>query len=464
MILDDISNFILEYDLNQESKETIQIAKFAFLDFFGVALGGFREEPSQIALKTVKEMFSKTNLKYRASVIGSANRLDISNAGFINGISAHNLELDDGHKIAQIHLGAVIFPTAMSISEGYKLSGKDFLESVILGYYIGIFLGSIVNPQHRNNGFHTSGTIGTFVAGAIVSKLLNFNKEEILNTLGLCGTQAAGLLESGHSGSMGKPFNLGKAVSNGILASQLAKNGFTGSSSIFDGKNGFLNSHVFKSELLNKSDIIKNISSISLKEIYFKKYPFCRHLHSSIDTALKLRNNICEEYGSIDKILIKTYNIASEHSNYSPKNREDLKHSLPYAVAIALVCGELSLENINKLIENGLFDENSLNSKVLEIRKLTSKIKIVADVDLNSLFPEKRPSTIIIKLDERFRGGLFQNTTLTPKGDIENPLPLEELLDKFKAINPRYNVSNLSIIDNLEHHSFKRIIEVLNEN
>ena len=463
MILDDISNFILDYDLNQESPETIQMAKFAFLDFLGVTLGGSREEPSIITLKTLKKVFSKTNLKIKSSVIGSVNKLDILNSGFINGISAHNLELDDGHKIAQMHLGSVIFPTAISISEGYNLEGRDFLEAVILGYNIGIFLGSLVNPQHRNNGFHTSGTIGTFVAGAVASKLLNFNKEEILNTLGLCGTQAAGLLESGHSGSMGKPFNVGKAVYNGILASELAKNGFTGSNSIFDGKNGFLNSFVFKSEILNKKDIMENINSISLKEIYFKKYPFCRHLHSSIDTALKLRNNICEEYGSIDKILIKTYDIASQHNNFNPKNREDLKHSLPYAVAIAIVCGELSVKNINNLIENGLFEENTLNNKVNDIKIIANKIKIDMDPELNALFPDKRPSTIIIKLDERFRGGLFQNTTLIPKGDIENPLSLNELLDKFKSINPHYDISNLSIIDNIENYPFRRAFDTLNK-
>ena len=110
----------------------------------------------------------------------------------------------------------------------------------MVGYEIGILLGKIVNPQHRNNGFHTTGTIGAFVAGAVASKLLKLDDEQILNALGLCGTQSAGLLESDHGGSMGKALHVGKAAYNGILSAYLARNGFTGSETIFEGVEGFL--------------------------------------------------------------------------------------------------------------------------------------------------------------------------------------------------------------------------------
>ena len=65
-----------------------------------------------------------------SSVIGMPNfKTNLLNAGFLNGISAHVLELDDGHRGAQIHLGAVIFPTALAISEAYDLDGKSFFRS-----------------------------------------------------------------------------------------------------------------------------------------------------------------------------------------------------------------------------------------------------------------------------------------------------------------------------------------------
>ena len=171
----------------------------------------FKKNPSN------RKYFNK-NSNLNASVIGTKVRTDILSAAFINAISAHSLELDDGHRGAQIHLGAVIFPTALAISEAYNLTGKEFLEAVIVGYEVGILLGKIVNPEHRNRGFHTTGTIGTFIAGTVASKLLKLDDEQILNALGLCGTQAAGLLEADHGGSMGKALHPGKAVYNGILA------------------------------------------------------------------------------------------------------------------------------------------------------------------------------------------------------------------------------------------------------
>jgi len=470
MFLNNISKFISAYQYGQASDETLIVAKAAFLDFMGVTLRGFKEKPSQYALMTMGEIFQgNLNFDLGASIIGkSGNKSDILTAGLINGISAHSLELDDGHRTAQMHLGAIVFPTAIAIAEAYDLSGEEFLEAVIIGYEIGIMLGQIANPQHRDKGFHSTGTIGTFVAGAVASKLLKLDTDQIINVLGLCGTQAAGLLESDHSGSMGKVLHAGKAVYNGILSAFLAKNDFTGSESIIEGNEGFLNTMVYTNNSLTKNNhnlekSLKELKEIKFRDIYFKKYPFCRHLHSAIDTTLKLRSTIGDEYLHIESITVKTYKTATEHNNYSPKNIEQLKQSLPYAVAISLVCGEVTVDKIDELIKYGLLDAHSEVSIVKHIKSLASRVVLVLDEKLNSLYPDKRPSNIVIKLDESFRNGIFQNITLIPKGDYENPFELKELLEKFRVLNPDFDVNNLVIIDNIEkEQSMRKVIETLN--
>ena len=470
MFLNNISKFISAYQYGQASDETLIVAKAAFLDFMGVTLRGFKEKPSQYALMTMGEIFQgNLNFDLGASIIGkSGNKSDILTAGLINGISAHSLELDDGHRTAQMHLGAIVFPTAIAIAEAYDLSGEEFLEAVIIGYEIGIMLGQIANPQHRDKGFHSTGTIGTFVAGAVASKLLKLDTDQIINVLGLCGTQAAGLLESDHSGSMGKVLHAGKAVYNGILSAFLAKNDFTGSESIIEGNEGFLNTMVYTNNSLTKNNhnlekSLKELKEIKFRDIYFKKYPFCRHLHSAIDTTLKLRSTIGDEYLHIESITVKTYKTATEHNNYSPKNIEQLKQSLPYAVAISLVCGEVTVNKIDELIKYGLLDAHSEVSIVKHIKSLASRVVLVLDEKLNSLYPDKRPSNIVIKLDESFRNGIFQNITLIPKGDYENPFELKELLEKFRVLNPDFDVNNLVIIDNIEKEpSMRKVIETLN--
>ncbi len=469
MFLQNISKFISNYRYEQATVESVSTVKAAFLDFLGVTYRGMGEEASQIALNTIDEIFSgKFDSNLKASVIGANLKTDILSAAFVNGVAAHVLELDDGHRGAQLHLGAVIFPTALAISEAYDLSGKEFLEGVIVGYEVGILLGKIVNPEHRNKGFHTTGTIGTFVAGAVASKLLKLDDEQILNALGLCGTQASGLLESDHGGSMGKVLHVGKAAYNGILSAFLARNGFTGSGTIFEGDEGFLKTMVVENTDYNMEDfsfetVLKNIGKVRVRDIYFKKYPFCRHIHSSIDTALKLKASIGDEYDHIKNVAIKTYSVAAEHNNFNPKNLEELKQSLPYAVAISLVVGEVSVDSINQLIEYGLLDNYSTVDKVNSIKNLVNGMIIISDDKLNELYPSKRPSNVIIKLDENFRNGIFQNITFIPKGDFENPFKLRELIDKFKDLNPDYDVKNLTVIDSLEDYSMNYVVRKLNE-
>ena len=468
MFLQNISKFISNYRYEQATIESVTTVKAAFLDFFGVTYRGIGEDAPQIACNTVEEIFNgNSNLNLRASVIGTRIKADVLHAAFINGVSAHVLELDDGHRKAQIHLGSVIFPTALAIAEAYDLSGKEFMEAVIVGYEVGILLGQIVNPEHRNKGFHTTGTIGAFVAGVVASKLLKLDEEQILNALGLCGTQAAGLLESDHGGSMGKSLHVGKAIYNGILSAYLARNGFTGSETIFEGAEGFLKTMVFddgeyKQEDFSFEDALHDVGKVRVRDIYFKKYPFCRHLHSSIDTALKLKASIGEEYDHIQNVAVKTYSVAAEHNNYNPKNIEELRQSLPYAVAISLVVGEVSVDGINQLIEFGLLDNYSTVDKVNSIKNLVNHMVIVSDDKLNELYPDKRPSNVIIKLDKSFRNGVFQNITLLPKGDFENPFQLRELIDKFKALNPQYDISNLTVIDSLEDYTMKFVVRKLN--
>ncbi|WP_296796428.1 MmgE/PrpD family protein [uncultured Methanobrevibacter sp.] len=469
MFLQDISKFISNYRYEQATVESINTVKAAFLDFFGVTYRGANENSPAIAFNTINEIFHDNgNSGLEASIIGKPGvKTDVLNAAFLNGISAHTLELDDGHRQAQAHLGAVIFPTALALSEAYGFGGKEFFEAVIVGYEVGILLGKMVNPRHRENGFHTTGTIGTFVSGAVASKLLKLDESQILNALGLCGTQAAGLLESDHAGSMGKVLHVGKANYNGMLSAFLARNGFTGAETIVEGSEGFLRAMVynedFNGENYSFDSILEDVGVVKVRDIYFKKYPFCRHLHSSIDTALKLKASLGDEYVHIENVAVKTYDVAADHNNFNPKNLEELKQSLPYAVAITLVMGEVDIDSLDKLVEYGLFENYSTVDKVNTIKNLVDRMLILKDEKLNDLYPNKRPSNVIIKLDEEFRNGVFQNITFIPKGDFENPYELSELIDKFKSLNPNYNINNLVIIDELDNYSMTDVVGVLNE-
>ena len=206
-----------------------------------------------------------------------------------------------------------------------------------------------------------------------------------------------------------------------------------------------------------------NLNKFHINNVYLKKYPFCRHIHSAIDSTLTLKNDLnnlkidCSDISSID---IETYKIASEHDNYNPKNAQDLKQSLPYAVAIALVSDDLSLDSIDELIDNGLFDEKSSNNDILEIREIVRKINIDNNEELNQMTPEKRPSKVTIKFcDDSYEN--LEETTYYPLGELENPLSENDILDKFKLLNPKFNMNKLQIIKHMENYSIQEVFEEL---
>ena len=468
MIINQLSEYLIHLRYDDIPKEAIEKAKLCFIDYLAVYLRGLESDNAKIALKTVYELYGE-----------DFNSL---NKGFINGIASHSLDLDDGHRWAQLHPGSVVFSTALAMISDKNLdmdiTSEEFLEAIIGGYEIAIALGMLVNPNHRNQGFHSTGTIGTFAAGAVASKLLRLDKEKTEHCLGLCATQSSGLLEADHAGTMGKSLHVGNAVYNGIISAYLAKNGFTGGESLIDGKEGFIkamasdlyekhcdeNGNLDDSKLSQFIDI--NLTKFHITNVYLKKYPFCRHIHSAIDSTLALKNDLkdlnnleidCSDISSID---IETYKIASEHDNYNPKNAQDLKQSLPYAVAIALVLDDLSLDSIDELIDNGLFDEKSSDKDILKIKEIVSKINIDNNEELNQMTPEKRPSNVTIKFsDDSYE--ILEETTYYPLGEVENPLKEDDVLDKFKLLNPKFNMNKLQIIKHMENYSIQEVFEEL---
>ena len=254
-----------------------------------------------------------------------------------------------------------------------------------------------------------------------------------------------------------------------------------GGESLIDGKEGFIkamasdlyekhcdeNGNLDGSKLSQFIDI--NLNKFHINNIYLKKYPFCRHIHSAIDSTLVLKNewndlknldDLKIDYSDISSIDIETYRIASEHDNYNPKNEQDLKQSLPYAVAIALVLDDLSLDSIDKLIENGLFDEKSSDKDILKIKEIVSKINIKNNEEFNQMTPEKRPSKVTIKFSEDSYE-ILEETTYYPLGEVENPLKEDDVLEKFKILNPKFNRNKLQIIKHMENYSIQEVFEEL---
>jgi len=359
------------------------------------------------------------------TVIAGFHKVAPEYAALLNGSFAHALDFDDLCNEASAHPGAAVIPAALAADDMTELSGKDFLLAVVVGYEVMCRLGKAINPaRHYGRGFHPTGTCGAFGAAAAAGKILGLNAGQMTNALGIAGSQAAGCMEFLAQGTWTKRFHPGWAAHSGIIAAMLAREGYTGPSTIIEGKSGFLNSY---SDGANPDDVLDKTGEVFyVARTSVKPYSACRYKHGPIDGIRKIMKDNALRPGDVSEITIGllevAYPIIAEPADlkYHPQSIVDAQFSLPFGAAVAVLYG------------NALPDQYSEEIiKSAEVAEVMKKVRIRKDPELERLYPRQWPSTVEI----RTRGGGSYNTFVPyPKGDPENPLSWEELEEKFNGV------------------------------
>jgi 2-methylcitrate dehydratase PrpD len=330
----------------------------------------------------------------------------------------HALELDDDHRTSVLHPAVAVIPAALSICEREKADGKTFITAVVIGYELMTRIGDAFLGTQYYEGFHPTGTCGVFGAAAAGAKVLKLDKEKIVKALGIAGTQAAGLEEWKADGSWIKRLHPGKAAHSGLLSALLAQRGYTGPSTIMEGENGFLKGFSFE----RKWDVSKILDDLG-KEYRgygtsFKPYACCRFSHQVIDATLALVNQHNIQGKDIEEVTVRI--CTTFHSTlfnpperrYKPGTVVDAQFSIPYTVAVTILRRQaLQTEFTNDTIKDP------------EILALTAKVKGIADLEYEKLYPDKYPTTVTIRTKS---GNEYSQYTEIPKGDPENPIYKED--------------------------------------
>ena len=159
-------------------EKVIQQAKKCLLDYMAVVVGGakFIQEQHPDFFKTLA--IDKGN----CSIFGTDYKTTASNAALLNGYSAHVLELDDGHRLGMIHLGASINSTILAVTEQEQLGKDDILKGMVMGYEAAVRCACALQPGHKVRGYHVSGTCGTIGSAMGVAFACGFNKEQMKST------------------------------------------------------------------------------------------------------------------------------------------------------------------------------------------------------------------------------------------------------------------------------------------
>lgn len=387
----------------------------------------------------LKQHFDNEKTLEDTRLIGFDSKTSIYQALLLNGMMGHAVEMDDVHKKAKAHAGAVVVPTALTVSDKLNSSGKEFLMSVLNGYEVMLRIGRGINAtEHRLKGWHATGTSGTFGAAAAVASLYQFNKENYINTLGLAGTQSSGLWAFTANGANSKMFHTGSASLSGYIATQLVLGGLTGSNQIIEAKDGGL----FQASSSNYSFnyVTEDIGDeFLIQDITRKPFACCRSMHPSIEAALEIRKKL-SDLDDIQKINVYTYEVAKVQCGYThrPENVSDAKFSLPYGVAVALKDGTALLKQFSK--------ERIADSKLLEI---ASKVEIFVDKEIDDQYPNNWGSRVEIETKSETYVVDIKNA----KGDPTKPLSQKELEDKFVYLSK----------DRLGENEALKVIKIIND-
>ena len=421
-----MGDLIQRTSLEDMDERTRHRGKMCIMDMLGVILAAWPEESTQILYRVIKR---HGGLK-ESSVLGAGDFLPAAHAALINSAMAHSLELEDHHSHTRSlnHPGVCTIAPALAISERENNSGRDFLTAVILGYEIGsrISAATRLGVMNLERGFHESSICGPFSAATATGKLMAANPDVLANAMGICGSTAAGSMEFKSNEAWSKRFQVGNAARNGILALELAREGFTGPTTIFEGRHNFFHSYVHEGNY-ELSGILRDWgASWDINFIQYKPFACAGVLHSAVTAARQLHIRDDFDPRQVKRIVIKTATkIIEEYAmpakeKKAPHSPVGAQFSLQYSVAVMLKKGRALVEE---------FQEKSIHDP--DVLRLAALVEVEADPTIDKGWPAQDPTEIMITLKN---GRMLTASVSEAKGDLNNPVTDAELFNKFRNL------------------------------
>jgi 2-methylcitrate dehydratase PrpD len=403
-------------------QEVIAHVKLCIIDSLGCALFG-----STLPWGKIITSFTKGMGKGKGALIwGDGAEVPSTNAPLANGTLIHSFEMDDLHRVGVIHPGSEAIPAADAlVRRAGKVDGKRFLTAIVAGYEVGCRVGMTGGASQLRRGFHPSATSGTFAAGAAAAKMLQLDPVKTLHTLGIAGTQAAGLMAAQHS-SMVKRMHPGRSAQAGVYGALLANKGFTGIEDVLEASYGGFCSTFCDNP--NLSPLTQDLGErFETLNVGCKPYPCCGSNHTSIDALKKILHNHPEVNAeNVDKIRVRTSRATKLHVGwpYTPKSMTTAQMNLPFCVAALLHDRDFFVDQIT--------EESIRNEAVLQT---TKKIEVVEEPEFEALGDEGRHG---VNLEVQLQDGKSYNEKVYhAKGSDKHPMSRDEVLQKFRLLAAR---------------------------
>ena len=345
-----------------------------------------------------------------------------ANAALMNSLLIRAMDYNDIYWKEDPSHPSDIIPAALAPAEHRGLSGKDLLVGILIAYEVEMRLCLAAHPGVREIGWHHA-SLTQFASPLVAGRMFGLNEDQTVAATGISGSShfTLGGVVAGHLTNMKNTADP-MATEAGVRAAMLASTGYSGPVELFEGKEGVY--HVINSVKWDTEILLRGLGKdFLITTCGYKAFPTEALTHQPITALLAICNKNGVDPHQIKEILVRTTtrgaDILSDPSKYKPATKETADHSLPYCIAVAAAKGNV--------LPSDFTDEAIKDPLVWE---LLPKIKVVADPEIDGLFPKVKRAIVTVILED---GQNWTEQADHAKGRAENPLSDEELISKFKA-------------------------------
>jgi 2-methylcitrate dehydratase len=337
-----LSGFVQEVRLERLDARVVEQARTLVLDALACMLHGVSSAGADIAMAAVTPLREGAG----ASVAGRGIRASAADAALANGAMLRSLDLMDVYVSRDVCHPSEIIPTALACAEASGASGKAFLETAIAGLALHQALADQI-PLHRHQLHHAGQA--AWVVPLVAGRLLGAPAAVAARAL----TVTAHRLLMPESFARGQLTNL-KALAypllarEGIEAVRLAQAGLAGRDSACEDMLALLADNF---GMAVDADRVVPAAPIDLATITLKMYPAQYALQPLIAAAVQAHAAWKGQPGKlvdqIDEVVVRasqrTVERTADPAKYTPAGPEAADHSLPFAVAVALMDGRFDV-------------------------------------------------------------------------------------------------------------------------
>jgi 2-methylcitrate dehydratase PrpD len=415
-----LARFVLGLRLEEVPPAVVARARLLVLDTLGNCLAACRDDFARAVIEAAERLGGPAD----ATVLGSGARVGAPNAVLANATLAHGLDFDDTREDAIVHTGCVAVTAALAAAEAAKASGREALEAAIAAVEVMCRVGLAVPGAFHARHFHPTAVTASFAAAAASARLRRLSEDRLVQAFGICGSQAAGIIEYLADGSWTKRLHPGWNAHAGMVAVLLAESGFSGPESVLEGGHGLYAAFAGGHDAARLEALLASLGrQWELAELTFKPYPCGSIAQPYMDCAMRLRTEHRLRSADIEAVICRTAAgplprlwepLAAKHA---PPNGYAAKFSLPYLVAVILVKGRAGLAEFE--------DAAVADPDVLAVTR-----KVVYTIDSTIDYPRQFVGDVEITLAD---GRVLRARQDRPRGGPDAPLTRDELVAKFRG-------------------------------